>query len=119
MLLLQGRYEEAQQMYAAAKAASRDDVPAVIARIEGKLGELAFKRGDPKTASQSIARGMRLLGKRVPGNPLSSSVFLAREFLVQILHTFLPKLLVGRRRLDESEQESAAVKLYSRLAYAY
>lgn len=119
VLMLRGRYEEAQEMYLAAQEASRGDVPAVNARIEGKLGELAFKRGYPETASRSIERGLRLLGRPVPRNPLSLFSSLVWEVLVQILHTLWPRLFVGRRDFGESKGELVAIKLYSRLAYAY
>lgn len=119
VLMLRGRYDRAWQMFEAAKFLAEGDVPTVKAKIEGKLGELAFKKGEPAAARQSIESGLRLLGKRVPRRKLTYFICLLWEASIQILHTLFPWLLVGRRKLPESEGELVAIRLYSRLAYTY
>src|SRR5207253_2758004 len=89
------------------------------ARIEGKLGELAFKRGDVTSAAESIERALRLLGQRVPSRPLAFLAMLFWEVLVQVLHTLFPKLFVGRRRKEDAGTDLVAARLYSRLTHIY
>jgi two-component system sensor kinase len=117
VLMLQGRYDEARQQFEEAAAAARDRV--VRARVEGKLGELAFKRGDTENAIASLERGLHQLGRKIPR---WSATFLALalwEVVVQVLHTLLPALFLARRKLAGADTELLVIRLYSRLAYAY
>lgn len=87
--------------------------------IEGKLGNVAFKRGDQTNARHYIEGALRHLGRWVPRNPIARFVATVFEVIVQILHTVLPRLLVGRRSLEGANKELLALRLYSRLAYVY
>jgi PAS domain S-box-containing protein len=117
VLMLQGRYDEAREQLEEASRLAPDNV--VRARVEGKLGELAFKRGDIRTAWEGLERALRQLGRIVPrGRPLLL-LMLLWEVGVQVLHTFFPRLFLGRRSLAGAEQELLAVRLYNRLAYVY
>src|SRR5262249_59206942 len=95
VLMLRGRYEEAAQHTVAA----RDLADGTVARaqIEGKLGELAFKRGDMKTAIESIERSLELLDNKVPQWSAGFVFQLMREAIVQVCHTLIPGLFVGRK----------------------
>ena len=117
VLMLRGRYAEAEQYLSRASSLAHTDVER--AQIEGKLGELAFKRGEVKTASATLESALQLLRERIPGSRLALSLRLAQEVVVQVLHTLLPRLFVGRRSPDGAEAEFLAIRLYSRLAYAY
>jgi two-component system sensor kinase len=64
VLMLRGRYDEAAQEFEMALELAQGDT--ARARIEGKLGDLAFKRGDVQTAEGRVEQALRLLGKRVP-----------------------------------------------------
>ena len=44
---------------------------------------------------------------------------LSAEMIVQVLHTLFPRLFLARRDRAGAEDELLAVRLYSRLAYAY
>jgi signal transduction histidine kinase/CheY-like chemotaxis protein/tetratricopeptide (TPR) repeat protein len=117
VLMLQGRYDEAQEQLEKANGFSSDNV--VRARVAGKLGELSFKRGDMETAIGFLESGLGLLGKPVPR---AAPVFLLLtlwEALVQVLHTLLPALFLARRPLEGADTERLVIRLYSRLAYAY
>ena len=59
-----GRYEEATREFEAALHLAQD--PMAQAEIEGKLGEVAFKRGDIKTATTWIEHALSQLGLHVP-----------------------------------------------------
>src|SRR5207253_950865 len=62
----------------------------------------------------------RALGRRAPR---SGAAFLGRallEVVVQVLHTLAPRLFVGRPALPGADEtEFVAIRIYSRLAYAY
>jgi tetratricopeptide (TPR) repeat protein len=117
VLVLQGRYDEAGRQFQAACALADTDL--VRAQLESNLGELAFKRGDVRTASQALERGLALLGRWVPRTTASLVVGLFWEVIVQALHTRLPRWFLARRRWEGAEAERLSIQLYSRLAYAY
>lgn len=118
VLMLRGRYAEAVAPFEEARALAAGDELAQ-ARIEGQLGELAFKRGDVQTASAALERGLRILGRFVPRRAVVRLAACAWEVLVQALHTLFPRLFVGRRSPAGATREFLAVHLYSRLAHAY
>jgi two-component system sensor kinase len=116
VLMLHGRYPEAARELEEASALAED--PRTLARIEGKKGELAFKRGDVKQASRAIERALRLLGRHVPRWHTVIVGMTLWEAFVQAVHTTFPRLL-GRRSLEGAEDALLAVRLYNRLAYVY
>jgi signal transduction histidine kinase/Tfp pilus assembly protein PilF len=115
VLLMRGRYDEAGAALARARALAESAVQR--AAIEGKLGELAFKRGDVRAASEALERALRLLGRRAPARP-AMLVATMWQALVQVVHTLLPRRLVARRRLEDGEADLLAARVLSRLAYA-
>jgi tetratricopeptide (TPR) repeat protein len=117
VLMLAGRYEEAAERLLAARALARDSV--TQARIEGKRGELAFKRGDMTSAVEPIERALRLLEWRVPRSTPGFLLALLWEIGVQAVHTWAPRRTIGRRALREGATDLLAVRFYSSLAYAY
>lgn len=117
VLMLRGRYAEAEEHLGRARSLARTD--RARAQIEGKLGELAFKRGDVKTASATIESALRLLRQRVPRTRFALPIMLALEVFVQVLHSVLPRRFLDRRSLEQAEPDLVAIRLYSRLAYAY
>jgi two-component system sensor kinase len=117
VLMLRGRYEEAAKRLEDAR--SLTDNVLVRGKLEGQLGELAFKRGDVRGASAAIERGLMLLGRTMPRRTFSFAVLMLWETFVQTLHTLLPGLFVARFKPDGDEAERLAIRLYSRLTYAY
>ncbi|HXI55125.1 MAG TPA: ATP-binding protein [Polyangia bacterium] len=117
ILLLRGQYDPALEELGVARqlAAGAFD----RARLEGKLGDLAFKRGDIENACHSIEKALRFLGRAVPGRPLTFLLRCLQEVGAQVLHTLLPRLFLARRPLAGAEAELLAIRLYSRLAHAY
>jgi two-component system sensor kinase len=117
VLMLRGQYEQAAREFEVALTLAQNDVRRAL--VEGKLGELAFKRGDVKTAGERIERALRLVGRRIPANSVVFFLLVFWEVLVQITHTLLPAFLLGRRKLEGAEKELIAMRLYSRLAHLY
>jgi two-component system sensor kinase len=117
VLMLRGRYDQTAQEFEVALTLAKDDMGRAL--VEGKLGELAFKRGDVKPAGERIERALTLLGRRIPRRSVTVFAFVLWETLVQVLHTLLPGLFLARRKLEGAEAEMLAVRLYSRLAHLY
>jgi signal transduction histidine kinase/tetratricopeptide (TPR) repeat protein len=117
VLMLRGRYDEAGTQLLEARRLAES--AAAQARIEGKLGELAFKRGDVLAAGEALTRALLLLGRRVPVGFAAMLVSALGQALVQLAHTLLPRRLIARRRLANGESDLLAARLYSRLAYAF
>jgi len=116
VLVLQGRYSEAVTRLEAALALTTDRVARVT--LEGKLGDLAFKRGDPLAARTWLEGALRHLGRWAPRRTPAFLVGLLWEVLVQAAHSLVPHLR-HRRRPGGSEEDFLAIRLYSRLAYVY
>ncbi len=117
VLMLRGQYEEAAERLEAARSFAAD--PATLARIDGLLGELAFKRGDMNGSAEALERAVRSLGQRMPARVWLP--FVVWEVLVQAVHSLLPAVVCGRRSIDDPGRDAdlLAAHLYSRLAHTY
>ncbi len=116
--MLRGRYPDARIRFKAALADTRDTL--ARAQIDGKLGELAFKCGDMKTAIKANERALRMLGNRIPHAWSGTFVFrLLWEAFVQMLHTLFPKCFLTRKKLEGAEKQLLIVRDLNRLAYCY
>lgn len=107
VLMLRGRYAEAAPLFDEASALA--DSPIRRAQICGKAAELSFKRGDMENATLGFESALRMLGCRVPRSNVFVVVMLVWEAIVQVLHTFLPKLFLGRARRQPTESERLAI----------
>jgi signal transduction histidine kinase/tetratricopeptide (TPR) repeat protein len=117
VLLLRGHYDQAAEWLHRAHALSEDALDS--ARVQGKLGDLAFKRGDVGAAGERIELALRNLGRRPPSTRLGFFIRLLWELLVQLMHTLLPRIFLGHRARGDAEAEFQAIRLYSRLAHVY
>ena len=117
VLMLRGRYPDAAIRFTTAMALTTDAL--MEAQLESKLGELAHKQGDMKTAINAIEGALRRLGYRVPRWFGGFLLRLGREAVVQLFHTLLPRFFVGRKRLQDVDKELLTIRLHNRLAYAY
>jgi len=116
VLVLQGFYAEAVTRLEEALSLNTDRVARVD--IEGKLGDLAFKRGDPLAARNWLEGALRHLGRWAPRHTLAFLVALLWEVVVQAAHTIVPRLR-HRRRPERGDEDFLAIRIYSRLAYVY
>ena len=74
----------------AERAADRSD-------IQGKLGEIAFKRGDIAAATRLTEEALRSLGRFVPRGRALYLPLLAWEAAAQTAHSLAPGLFLHRR----------------------
>ncbi len=117
VLTLQGAYDEAAaKLSAALEHASTDGRRAALM---GKLGEVAFKKGDQRSARAHIEAAVNELGGRLPKNSVALLCALVFEVVVQAGHSIAPRLFLNRRSLEGSERTFLLIRLYSRLAYVY
>jgi signal transduction histidine kinase/tetratricopeptide (TPR) repeat protein/ActR/RegA family two-component response regulator len=117
VLMLQGSYDEA-----AAKLTSAMQHATTVdgrAALLGKLGEVAFKKGDQRSARAHIEAAVDELGGRLPKNSVSLLFALVAEVVVQTAHSLAPRLFLHRRKLEGAERQFLLARLYSRLAYCY
>ncbi len=116
VLMLRGRYDKAELCLKAAVglASGRQQ----RARITGKLGELALKRGQVEEATQSFEAALRLLGFVVPRRVWAFALWLVGEVFVQLLHSLFPRMLVHRRRRGASQATALGLRFFSRLCMA-
>ena len=117
VLMLRGSYEESARWLGEARSLARDIDRA--ATIEGKIGELAFKRGDVRTAADATERALRMIGRQVPRRTGILLPLLVKELLVQALHSLFPSFFVGRRPLEDGRTDLLASRFHSRLGYAW
>jgi two-component system sensor kinase len=115
--MLRGRYPEAAELFR--QAAELAEGSYAEAQIKGKLGELAFKRGDMEEATQAFEQALRCLGRYVPRPFLVVTLLFAWEAVVQVLHTIFPSVFIGRRKRTPSSDELLSWHLFSRLAHGY
>lgn len=117
ILMLRGRYDEASERLSAALPLAPDD--RARARVEGKLGDLAFKRGDMGTAAGWLERALASLGRPVPRSRVVMAAMLVVQVVVQVLHSAFPTATTGRARPEGHQADFLAMRLYSRLAHVY
>ncbi|MDP9119295.1 MAG: AAA family ATPase, partial [Actinomycetota bacterium] len=117
VLMLRGSYEESARWLGEARSLAPPGDR--VATIEGKIGELAFKRGDVRTAADATERALRMVGRHVPRRTGVLLPLLVKELLVQALHSLFPSFFLGRRPPEEGAADLLASRFHSRLGYAW
>ena len=117
VLTLRGSYAEAEAQFERAQSLSTD--PFARAMLQAKVGDVAFRCGEPRKARERLEGALRLLGGRVPRTTPGLAVAMIREVAVQVAHSVAPRLFLHRRSLDGAERELLAIRIFSRLAYVY
>ncbi|RCS47793.1 response regulator [Bremerella cremea] len=114
-LMLRGQYAEAAPQFEEAAELAEGDWDR--AKIQGKLAELSFKRGDMENATRGYETALRTLGCRVPRNRVFIFIMLIWEAWKQVLHTWFPGVFMHRQGRPPSESERLAISLYSLLTH--
>ena len=117
VMMLRGKYDAAELLFVQAARLAEGDV--AVARIRGMMGELASKRGNMGQAVQCVEDALRALGYYVPDTLRSQIIHVAREVVVQLMHTAFPFLLLHRHCTAPLPSELLAFRLFSRLAHGY
>ncbi|MBN8627517.1 MAG: response regulator [Planctomycetes bacterium] len=115
--MLRGRYAPSAELFE--QAAELAEGPFAQAEIRGKLGELAFKRGDIDRAVRSFEAALRLLSCYVPRSLPTFFLLFLWEAWVQAWHTLLPGWFLGRLKRPPTDAERLSWRLRSRLAFGY
>ncbi len=115
VLMLRGKYEAAGRLFDEASRLASDAY--TQAQIRGKLAELSFKRGDMERAVEDYEQALRSLKRWIPGCGLTLFIWMLWEVVVQVFHTWLPRLFVHRRSKPPSDSERLAIRLFSGLAH--
>lgn len=119
VLMLRGKYDEGRVQLETAGSFATGDMAS--ARIDGKLGALIFKSGDIGNAAQYLENALRTLGDPPSGNVILRFAKLAKEGVIQLLHTYWPARFVGRRSSDtvRCRKDMLRVRIYDRLTLTY
>ena len=104
VLTVRGHFAEAEAELARALALARD--PLTRARLQGRIGELAFRRGDHAAAAAALEGALERLGHRAPR-------FALPAVALEILRRALP------RRRGEAEADRLAARLHSLLTWPW
>lgn len=115
VLMLRGKYEEAEHRFTSAHQFAEDDL--VRIKTDRKLGELAFKRGRLQEAAEILETALRNMGCWIPRTITGYLAGVAWEGWVQLLHTLLPNLFVHRLNGIPTGSERVRISLMSRLSY--
>ena len=114
--LLAGRYVDAEQSLSRASQIAATVSQRV--RVQYKLGELSFKRGDMAGAADLFQSALRLGGVTRPQTAPGLLLELITETAVQTAHTLLPRRCFARHgKLREFDQ--LRLQLLSRLSHTY
>ena len=96
VVMLRGQYDRASDLFQRAARLADDEF--ARAKVQGKIGELAFKRGDMESATLAFEATLRLLGRTVPRREWAFLPLVLWEIGVQAMHTIFPKVFVYRRK---------------------
>uniref|UniRef100_UPI00182FFA43 ATP-binding protein n=1 Tax=Sporichthya sp. TaxID=65475 RepID=UPI00182FFA43 len=112
ILMLRGRYDESADRFERARALAANDI--AVARMEGRLGELVFRRDDLEGAAAHLETGLAILGERIPRRSVTVVLSLTWELLRRMLRG-----LPGRRTGGPAPTEKDLLRahLYTQLQY--
>jgi signal transduction histidine kinase/tetratricopeptide (TPR) repeat protein len=117
IFMLRGLYDDAEPRFRFAATLAPDALTG--ARIAGKIGELAFKRGDVRAGTEALESALAVLGHGTPRTFLGSLLRTPLQIVVQVVHSVFPRISCGRRSVKKGEGDLLAVRIFDRLAYAY
>ncbi len=114
VLMRQGRFDEASSALKRAHESLRAGEDR--ARVLHKLGEVELARGDVAAAATALEHALADLGQPVPRGRYRLLLGNLREIGVQLRRTYFPS---REPPLPALESERLAMRIYSRLTYAY
>lgn len=117
VLMLQGKYEAALAAFSQAKDVSSSQQES--AQIETREAEILFKMGDTFGAAQRLIEALRRLGVYVPINHCAVLLSVALQLTIQILHSLLPWVFIGRRSKKHAGNDLLISQMLNQLSYVY
>ncbi len=117
VLMLRGDYDAAETLFLEASELAQGQFER--SKMLGKLGELAIKRGAIEAAIDHFEQALRGLGYRLPRSLPTALPPLLWQSMIQLLHTYLPRLFVHRRRSQPPPEATLAVHLFNGLTLSY
>lgn len=114
--LLAGKYEEASEYLFKALEIAHDRYDQ--ARVQQKIGEVAFKRGRFADAATHYELALTAIGVQVPKTFAAMLGSLVVQTVVQTCHSLLPAHWVVRNK-ELSEVDQLRLQLLSRLSHVY
>jgi len=109
---LTGDYAAAVNCYREASELVEGSVE--CARLEGKLGGVCYRQGQPHAGIKHLELGLGHLGIRAPRTRWQVRVSLPRQILIQAAHTMWPAMFI-RQRSKNREATRAAIEIYESL----
>ncbi len=114
VLMRQSRFDEAADELERARAMLGPGVDR--ARVYHRLGEVEFNRGDIQAAAAALEHALEDLGHPVPKGRRDLLWGNLQEIAIQLRHSYFPG---NDPRRPALESERLAMRIYSRLTYAY
>lgn len=115
LLMLHGHYALSKVRFQGILGRVRD--PLQLAGIYAKIGDIEFKSGGLKAASENIEKGLALLGVTVPRTRTRLMLSLFGHLARQAVHTITYSFTVARRKKPIPRDVDLRCQLLSRMAY--
>lgn len=118
VLVLRGKYDEANEQFEAARALADGNL--LLARLDWKLGEASFKKGNMGDARDYFETAIKALDERPPST-LTVLPRALKEAVIQIFHTKFPAKFVGQRDASspEGKLDLFRARIYDQLTFSY
>lgn len=118
VLIRRGKYDNAIEQLKSARSLISEKL--LHARLDWKLGEASFKKGDVGAARDYSERAIRALGERPPSR-LTVLPRALKEAVVQVLHTMFPSRFVAQRDLNSqaAKLDLVRARIYDQLTFSY
>jgi tetratricopeptide (TPR) repeat protein len=119
VLVMRGRYDRGNLHLETARQLAEGNL--VQARVDSKRGWIGYKTGDMDGSSAHFHRALKASGSPVPTNLFRQLLAVSSEGLIQILHTWFPRILTGKRSPDTTagSLELFRAALQDGLGYPY
>ncbi|MCK4799260.1 MAG: tetratricopeptide repeat protein, partial [Spirochaetes bacterium] len=114
VLRLEGIYEEALENYNECYSLVTEKIRR--AKLLRKMCDSSFQKGDTEQSVEYLRKGLKLLGKRIPRAKIGVFFALLREVIVQIFHTYFPRIFL-RKKFKTTEKKMVIVGFLIRLSY--
>ncbi len=118
VLVLRGRYDEANEQFEAARALVSGNQR--LARMDFKRGVAFLKKGDMGEARDYLETAITAIGERIPSK-MTVVPRAIKEAAVQLLHSRFPHRFVARRDLTTptGQLDLLRVRIYDQLTFSY